>query len=242
MGRADAGGDVSRAGERPVRVRSPALLAPCLLRKFTESVASCFQTVWRPRAREQGSDGVFPPWASFGCSCCWELLFARSHCDYSTQWRGWRYEQRVPLLGRPASLRPSASAQEEPAPPPGAAGWSIPAGLPSERSALQTCAVARVSQSSSRGSFLILAMYFHPTQGNPLQYSAWRFHGQRSLMGSSPWGHKESDMTEQFTLSHYFGSFGKKSSHLLSTYNMPGASFPAILTFMLHSNPGRLRV
>ena len=119
MGRADAGGDVSRAGERPVRVRSPALLAPCLLWKFTESVASCFQTVWRPRAREQGSDGMFPPWASFGCSCCWELLFARSHCDYSTQWRGWRYEQRVPLLGRPASLRPSASAQEEPAPPPG---------------------------------------------------------------------------------------------------------------------------
>ena len=29
-------------------------------------------------------------------------------------------------------------------------------------------------------------------------------------MGSSPWGHKESDMTEQLTLSHYFGSFGKK--------------------------------
>ena len=27
-GRADAGGGVSRAGERPVRVRSPALLAP----------------------------------------------------------------------------------------------------------------------------------------------------------------------------------------------------------------------
>ena len=25
---------------------------------------------------------------------------------------------------------------------------------------------------------------------------AWRIHGQRSLMGYSPWGHKESDMTE----------------------------------------------
>ena len=26
-----------------------------------------------------------------------------------------------------------------------------------------------------------------------------KFHGQRSLMGYSPWGHKESDMTEQLT-------------------------------------------
>ena len=25
---------------------------------------------------------------------------------------------------------------------------------------------------------------------------AWRIHGQRSLVGYSPWGHKESDMTE----------------------------------------------
>ena len=27
------------------------------------------------------------------------------------------------------------------------------------------------------------------------------FHGQRSLVGYSPWGRKESDMTEQLTLS-----------------------------------------
>ena len=26
---------------------------------------------------------------------------------------------------------------------------------------------------------------------------AWEIHGQRSLVGCSPWGHKESDMTEQ---------------------------------------------
>ena len=25
---------------------------------------------------------------------------------------------------------------------------------------------------------------------------AWRIHGQRSLVGYSPWGHKESNMTE----------------------------------------------
>ena len=29
---------------------------------------------------------------------------------------------------------------------------------------------------------------------------AWRFHGQRSLVGYSAWGLKESDMTEQLTL------------------------------------------
>ena len=37
--------------------------------------------------------------------------------------------------------------------------------------------------------------------GNPFQYSCLKkSHGQRSLAGSSPWGHKESDMTEQLTL------------------------------------------
>jgi len=29
------------------------------------------------------------------------------------------------------------------------------------------------------------------------------FHGQRSLKGYSLWGHKESDTTEQLTLSHF---------------------------------------
>ena len=33
--------------------------------------------------------------------------------------------------------------------------------------------------------------------GNPLQYSCLENpHGQRSLTGYSPWGHKKSDMTE----------------------------------------------
>ena len=33
--------------------------------------------------------------------------------------------------------------------------------------------------------------------GNPLQYSCLEnLHGQRSLAGYSPWGRKESDMTE----------------------------------------------
>ena len=36
--------------------------------------------------------------------------------------------------------------------------------------------------------------------GNPLQYSCLEnLHGQRSLEGQSPWGHKESDTTEQLS-------------------------------------------
>jgi len=29
-----------------------------------------------------------------------------------------------------------------------------------------------------------------------------KFHGQRSLAGYSPWGHKESDMTEHYVYTH----------------------------------------
>ena len=37
-------------------------------------------------------------------------------------------------------------------------------------------------------------------QGNPLQYSCLgNPHGQRSLVGYSPWYHKELDMTEQLS-------------------------------------------
>ena len=36
--------------------------------------------------------------------------------------------------------------------------------------------------------------------GNPLQYSCLESpHGQRSLVGYSPWGSKESDMTERLS-------------------------------------------
>ena len=37
--------------------------------------------------------------------------------------------------------------------------------------------------------------------GSPLQYSCLNNpHGQRSLVGYSPWGRKESDMTEQLSM------------------------------------------
>ena len=39
--------------------------------------------------------------------------------------------------------------------------------------------------------------------GNPLQYSCLENpHGQRSLQGYSPWGRKESDMTERLSIAH----------------------------------------
>ena len=45
--------------------------------------------------------------------------------------------------------------------------------------------------------------------GNPLQYSCLENpHGQRSLMGYSPWGHKELDMTEQLILLLLCSSLG----------------------------------
>ena len=37
-----------------------------------------------------------------------------------------------------------------------------------------------------------------------------KFHGQRSLVGYSPWGHRESDMTERLMLIDW--AYGKYSS------------------------------
>ena len=38
--------------------------------------------------------------------------------------------------------------------------------------------------------------------GNPLQFLPGEFHGQKSLEGYNPWGHKELDTTEQLTHTH----------------------------------------
>ena len=49
--------------------------------------------------------------------------------------------------------------------------------------------------------------------GNPLKYSCLENpHGQRSLMGHSPWGHKELDMTERLST----GSTYSLKLHLLT--------------------------
>ena len=45
-----------------------------------------------------------------------------------------------------------------------------------------------------------LGKYPGGEHGNPFQYSCLEnSHGQRSLVGYSPWGHKESDTTERLS-------------------------------------------
>ena len=48
--------------------------------------------------------------------------------------------------------------------------------------------------------------------GNPLQYFCLEnSHGQRSLAGYSPWGHKELDMTKQLSIAHNPTRIGMES-------------------------------
>ena len=61
---------------------------------------------------------------------------------------------------------------------------------------------------------------------NPFQYSCLENpHGQRSLVGYSPWGCKESDMTEQLTLLHYH-SWTYQNKFVTC---LPGTFFSALL-------------
>ena len=48
--------------------------------------------------------------------------------------------------------------------------------------------------------------------GNPLQYSCLENpHGQRSLVGCSPWGRKESDTTERLSTAQHREGGGERS-------------------------------
>ena len=69
--------------------------------------------------------------------------------------------------------------------------------------------------------------------GNPLQYSCLEnAHGQRSLGGYRPWGHKESDTTEQLSLSPYLLSKTFFSSVQFSSVTQ---SCPTLCNPMNHS-------
>ena len=46
---------------------------------------------------------------------------------------------------------------------------------------------------------------------------AWKFHGQRSLTGYSPWGHKESDMTEQLSAHTRTGMYAQPPPKLVTS-------------------------
>ena len=54
--------------------------------------------------------------------------------------------------------------------------------------------------------FLTIGVFLMDVKhGNPLQYSCLENpHGQRSLVGYSPWGYKESDTTERLSAHTYF--------------------------------------
>ena len=53
---------------------------------------------------------------------------------------------------------------------------------------------------NARDTGLIPGLGRSPGEGNGNPFLTGEFHGQRSLAGYSPWGHKGSDMTEQLTL------------------------------------------
>ena len=51
------------------------------------------------------------------------------------------------------------------------------------------------------------------------------FHGQKSLVGYSPWGHKASDTTKQLTLSLYSSPISMSSSRLIPSLLKSGVLF-----------------
>ena len=55
-------------------------------------------------------------------------------------------------------------------------------------------------------------------------FLAGELHGQRSLAGYSPWGHKESDMTEHLTYKHIYATYLSNTRHD-STYANTNLSF-----------------
>ena len=57
--------------------------------------------------------------------------------------------------------------------------------------------------------YLCLHPLTHPEKAMAPHSStlAWKSHGQRSLVGCSPWGHKESDMTEQLHFQFSLSTF-----------------------------------
>ena len=80
--------------------------------------------------------------------------------------------------------------------------------------------------------------------GNPFRYSCLENpHGQKSLAGYSPWGHKESDTTEQqiYTSTICLRAYGQKVirhfQSTLSAMNLPSAA-PMTLIFSVTQGSG----
>ena len=80
-----------------------------------------------------------------------------------------------------------------------------------------------------------------PREGNsyPFQYSCLENpHGQRDLVGYSPWGCKESDTTEWITHRHFgrqFGGFFQKSIYSYHKIQKPLGIYPKKLKMYIHT-------
>ena len=84
------------------------------------------------------------------------------------------------------------------------------------------CSDGKESTHNSGDPDSITGLERSPGKGNdnPLQYSCLENpHGQRSLVGYSPWGCKESDTTERLTLLHYHLWTHQKKIFLMSPWN-----------------------
>ena len=99
--------------------------------------------------------------------------------------------------------------------------WGFPGGKESLCNVGDPGSIPRLGRSSGEGN------------GNPLQYSCLR-HGQRSLAGCSPQGHKELDMTEQlhyFHLAHvhfWYENFQRDKTSFISSMNPAGLLFKQV--------------
>ena len=73
--------------------------------------------------------------------------------------------------------------------------------------------------------------------GNPLQYSSGKSHGRmRSLVGNSPWGHKESDTTERLHILLSSAVFPPEASKAENTCPMCSYLDNQLLYFSLGSS------
>ena len=63
---------------------------------------------------------------------------------------------------------------------------------------------------------------------------AWKIHGQRSLVGCSPWGRYESGPTEDFTFTFHFHALEKEMATHSSVlaWRIPGTGEPGGLPSM----------
>ena len=74
-----------------------------------------------------------------------------------------------------------------------------------------------------------------PGEENGYSFLPGEFHQQRSLVGYSPWGHKELDMTEQITLSLSFTVVTQKRKYQISVIMAEMARSDSRYIFIQHS-------